>query len=161
MLTLQAIGMMDNIWKSEGHDLRMMPYGCLATGYQMGMIEVVRNSKTVMKILKQDIRGALQVRGRGGGMEGGDEGGLPDGHDRGGARLEDRHEDPQAGHPRRAAGQGGRRQKGHVTLATVLWGKRQHIRRTLSCKGAPNRIDIEVSNFQSNNVSTDDWMVHV
>ena len=40
---------------------RMMPYGCLATGYNVGMIEVVRDSKTVMKILEQNIRGAMQV----------------------------------------------------------------------------------------------------
>jgi len=39
----------------------MMPYGCLATGYNVGMIEVVRDSKTVMKILEQNIRGAMQV----------------------------------------------------------------------------------------------------
>ena len=42
----------------------MMPYGCLATGYNVGMIEVVRDSKTVMKILEQNIRGAMQVSSR-------------------------------------------------------------------------------------------------
>ncbi|KAI0224779.1 Phosphatidylinositol 4,5-bisphosphate 3-kinase catalytic subunit alpha [Lamellibrachia satsuma] len=61
MLTLQVIGIMDSIWQTEGLDLKMMPYGCLATGYNVGMIEVVRDSKTVMKILEQNIRGAMQV----------------------------------------------------------------------------------------------------
>jgi len=41
---------------------RMIPYGCLATGQSVGMIEVVRNAKTVMHILKQDIRSAMMVR---------------------------------------------------------------------------------------------------
>ena len=40
MLTLQIIAIMDSLWKSEGLDLRMLPYGCLATGEQCGMIEV-------------------------------------------------------------------------------------------------------------------------
>jgi len=40
MLTLQTIGIMDMLWKSEGLDLRMIPYGCLATGDHQGMIEV-------------------------------------------------------------------------------------------------------------------------
>lgn len=40
----------------------MIPYGCLATGQNAGMIEVVRNAKTVMHVLKQDIRSAMMVR---------------------------------------------------------------------------------------------------
>ena len=40
----------------------MIPYGCLATGLNVGMIEVVRNAKTVMHILRQDIRSAMMVR---------------------------------------------------------------------------------------------------
>lgn len=62
MLTLQVIKIMDDIWQSEGLDLRMIPYGCLATGQNAGMIEVVRNAKTVMHVLKQDIRSAMMVR---------------------------------------------------------------------------------------------------
>lgn len=40
MLTLQIISIMDMLWKADGLDLRMIPYGCLATGSQSGMIEV-------------------------------------------------------------------------------------------------------------------------
>lgn len=50
MLTLQVIRIIDLIWRREGLDLKMLPYTCLATGKQVGMIEVVRNAKTVMNI---------------------------------------------------------------------------------------------------------------
>ncbi|KAG8142360.1 hypothetical protein E2320_006288 [Naja naja] len=40
MLTLQMIQLMDILWKQEGLDLRMTPYGCLSTGDKMGLIEV-------------------------------------------------------------------------------------------------------------------------
>ena len=42
----------------------MLPYGCLSTGNNVGMIEVVRNAYTVMNIQRQDIRAAMQVRTR-------------------------------------------------------------------------------------------------
>lgn len=35
MLTLQVIRVMDSIWQDEGIDLRMIPYGALATGNQV------------------------------------------------------------------------------------------------------------------------------
>ena len=38
MLTLQVITIMDSIWNREGMDLRMMPYNCLATGSQVGLL---------------------------------------------------------------------------------------------------------------------------
>nr|XP_039250663.1 phosphatidylinositol 4,5-bisphosphate 3-kinase catalytic subunit beta isoform-like [Styela clava] len=53
MLTLQIISIMDILWKSEGLDLRMIPYGCLSTGVKMGMIEVVTNSNTIANIQKK------------------------------------------------------------------------------------------------------------
>ena len=44
---------------------RMCPYGCLATGKDVGMIEVVRGAKTVMGIQKkQDVRAAMQLRNK-------------------------------------------------------------------------------------------------
>jgi len=62
MLTLQVIRIMDTIWSREGFDLRMMPYACLATGSQVGMIECVRNAKTVYQIQKSMSRlAAIQV----------------------------------------------------------------------------------------------------
>ncbi|MBN3326200.1 PK3CD kinase, partial [Atractosteus spatula] len=50
MLTLQMIQLMDVLWKEEGLDLRMIPYGCLSTGNKTGLIEVVRNSDTIANI---------------------------------------------------------------------------------------------------------------
>nr|XP_020637887.1 phosphatidylinositol 4,5-bisphosphate 3-kinase catalytic subunit delta isoform isoform X3 [Pogona vitticeps] len=50
MLTLQMIQLMDILWKKEGLDLRMTPYGCLSTGDKTGLIEVVMNSDTIANI---------------------------------------------------------------------------------------------------------------
>ena len=53
---------MDHIWHTEGLDLRMTPYTCLATGNQVGMIEVVRNAKTVYQIQRKAGKlAAIQV----------------------------------------------------------------------------------------------------
>ncbi|TRZ19456.1 hypothetical protein HGM15179_007659 [Zosterops borbonicus] len=50
MLTLQMIQLMDVLWKQEGLDLRMTPYGCLSTGDRTGLIEVVMHSDTIANI---------------------------------------------------------------------------------------------------------------
>jgi hypothetical protein len=50
MLTLQMIRLMDKLWAGESLDLQMSPYGCVATGDEIGMIEVVLNSETTAKI---------------------------------------------------------------------------------------------------------------
>ncbi|XP_075459685.1 phosphatidylinositol 4,5-bisphosphate 3-kinase catalytic subunit delta isoform [Ascaphus truei] len=50
MLTLQMIRLMDILWKQEGLDLRMTPYGCLSTGDKTGLIEVVMQSDTIANI---------------------------------------------------------------------------------------------------------------
>ncbi|KAK2105885.1 Phosphatidylinositol 4,5-bisphosphate 3-kinase catalytic subunit delta isoform [Saguinus oedipus] len=50
MLTLQMIQLMDVLWKQEGLDLRMTPYGCLPTGDRTGLIEVVLRSDTIANI---------------------------------------------------------------------------------------------------------------
>lgn len=44
--------LMEKYWKNEGLDLRLSPYGCLATGNEEGMIEVVLNAETLAKITK-------------------------------------------------------------------------------------------------------------
>jgi hypothetical protein len=50
MLTLQMIRLMDKLWSGDNLDLQMSPYGCVATGDEIGMIEVVLNSETTAKI---------------------------------------------------------------------------------------------------------------
>ncbi len=52
---------MDRIWKDEGLNLDLTTYGCLATGDEMGLIEVVRNSQTIMSIQGQRVRSAMQI----------------------------------------------------------------------------------------------------
>ncbi|XP_074654318.1 phosphatidylinositol 4,5-bisphosphate 3-kinase catalytic subunit delta isoform-like [Tubulanus polymorphus] len=50
MLTIQILKIMDNIWQSEGLDLRLKPYNCIATGSSSGLIEVVRHAQTLANI---------------------------------------------------------------------------------------------------------------
>nr|XP_006130827.1 phosphatidylinositol 4,5-bisphosphate 3-kinase catalytic subunit beta isoform isoform X3 [Pelodiscus sinensis] len=50
MLTLQILRLMDLLWKEAGLDLRMLPYGCLATGDHSGLIEAVSSSETIADI---------------------------------------------------------------------------------------------------------------
>lgn len=40
LLTLQMLKFCDKLWKAEGLDLHMQPYGCICTGDEIGMIEV-------------------------------------------------------------------------------------------------------------------------
>ncbi|KAG2462303.1 PK3CB kinase, partial [Polypterus senegalus] len=50
MLTLQILRLMDMLWKEADLDLRVVPYGCLATGDKSGLIEVVPASETIANI---------------------------------------------------------------------------------------------------------------
>ena len=52
LLTLQLLRVMDKMWQAEGLDLEMLPYGCVATGDELGFIEVVLNSDTISNIQK-------------------------------------------------------------------------------------------------------------
>jgi phosphatidylinositol-4,5-bisphosphate 3-kinase len=52
MLTLQLIRIMDKLWKQNGMDLKLNPYGCISTGNEVGMIEVVLNSMTTASITR-------------------------------------------------------------------------------------------------------------
>nr|XP_023700850.1 phosphatidylinositol 4,5-bisphosphate 3-kinase catalytic subunit beta isoform [Paramormyrops kingsleyae] len=50
MLTLQILRLMDLLWKEANLDLRIVPYGCLATGDRSGLIEVVSAAETIANI---------------------------------------------------------------------------------------------------------------
>eukprot|EP01125_Pyxidicula_operculata_P015695 TRINITY_DN5353_c0_g2_i4.p1 TRINITY_DN5353_c0_g2~~TRINITY_DN5353_c0_g2_i4.p1 ORF type:complete len:672 (-),score=156.65 TRINITY_DN5353_c0_g2_i4:251-2266(-) len=52
MLTLQLIRLMDKLWKKNNLDLKINAYGCISTGNGVGMIEVVKNSKTCAAITR-------------------------------------------------------------------------------------------------------------
>lgn len=54
LLTLQLLELMDTIWKSNGLDLHIIPYGCISTGEGVGMIEVVLSSDTVANITRRE-----------------------------------------------------------------------------------------------------------
>ena len=49
-LTLQILRSMDTMWKAAGLDLRMSPYGCVATAADQGFIEVVPHAMTLAGI---------------------------------------------------------------------------------------------------------------
>ncbi|GAB1226597.1 hypothetical protein ENUP19_0298G0052 [Entamoeba nuttalli] len=62
VLTLQMLQLMNNIWKSAGLDLRMLPYHCTATGNEIGMLELVQDSETYGKIIADEGgQGTLRV----------------------------------------------------------------------------------------------------
>ncbi|XP_059803922.1 phosphatidylinositol 4,5-bisphosphate 3-kinase catalytic subunit beta isoform [Hypanus sabinus] len=50
MLALQILHLMDMLWKEAGLDLRVIPYGCLATGDKSGIIQVVSAAETIANI---------------------------------------------------------------------------------------------------------------
>eukprot|EP01121_Diplochlamys_sp_Union-15-3_P012983 TRINITY_DN3961_c0_g1_i1.p1 TRINITY_DN3961_c0_g1~~TRINITY_DN3961_c0_g1_i1.p1 ORF type:complete len:411 (+),score=43.66 TRINITY_DN3961_c0_g1_i1:1131-2363(+) len=52
-LILQMFRIMDQLWLSEGLDLKMSPYRCIETGDAVGMIEVVLDSETAADIQMQ------------------------------------------------------------------------------------------------------------
>ena len=61
-LTLQMLEIMDKIWLSDGLELCLTPYKCIATGDEMGMIETVLDSDTTANIQKAagGVTGALK-----------------------------------------------------------------------------------------------------
>ena len=59
LMTLQMLRVMDQIWRDQDLDLQILPYGCCATGHDLGMIEVVVNSNTTANIQVDYGGGAL------------------------------------------------------------------------------------------------------
>ncbi|XP_028265652.1 phosphatidylinositol 4,5-bisphosphate 3-kinase catalytic subunit gamma isoform [Parambassis ranga] len=47
MLVIQTLVVMDSIWQEKSLDLNLIPYGCISTGHNIGMIEIVRNAMTI------------------------------------------------------------------------------------------------------------------
>ena len=54
---------MDGIWKSEGMDLGILAYGCVATGDEEGFVEVVTGATTCADIVRQCSGSAGQTYG--------------------------------------------------------------------------------------------------
>eukprot|EP00116_Pleurobrachia_bachei_P007840 sb/3468102/ len=49
-LTLQMLGLMDELWQQHNLDLKLNVYGCISTGNMMGLIAPVPNSETLADI---------------------------------------------------------------------------------------------------------------
>ena len=49
-LPLLTITHPPQLWQARGLDLYLIPYGCIATGHNMGMIQVVQDAETVAKV---------------------------------------------------------------------------------------------------------------
>ena len=52
ILTLQMLKIIDQIWKAEGLNLWLVPYRCVATGEEQGMLEIVPG-KTLLQIMRE------------------------------------------------------------------------------------------------------------
>ncbi|XP_045912998.1 phosphatidylinositol 4,5-bisphosphate 3-kinase catalytic subunit gamma isoform [Micropterus dolomieu] len=52
MLIIQTLVVMESIWQEKSLDLNLIPYGCISTGYNIGMIEIVRNAVTIAAVQK-------------------------------------------------------------------------------------------------------------
>lgn len=50
-LVLQILRVMDDLWHESGLELCMLPYACLSTGNELGLIEVVEDSETLASII--------------------------------------------------------------------------------------------------------------
>ncbi|XP_035016101.1 phosphatidylinositol 4,5-bisphosphate 3-kinase catalytic subunit gamma isoform [Hippoglossus stenolepis] len=50
MLVIQTLMVMDSIWQEKSLDLNLVPYGCISTGHNIGMIEIVRNAATIAAV---------------------------------------------------------------------------------------------------------------
>uniref|UniRef100_A0A667ZI28 phosphatidylinositol 3-kinase n=1 Tax=Myripristis murdjan TaxID=586833 RepID=A0A667ZI28_9TELE len=52
MLVIQTLVVMDSIWQEKSLDLNLVPYGCISTGHNIGMIEIVRDAATIASVQK-------------------------------------------------------------------------------------------------------------
>ncbi|KAM9855477.1 phosphatidylinositol 4,5-bisphosphate 3-kinase catalytic subunit gamma isoform [Aulostomus maculatus] len=50
MLVIQTLMVMDSIWQEKSLDLNLVPYGCISTGHNIGMIEIVRDAVTIAAV---------------------------------------------------------------------------------------------------------------
>ncbi|XP_063064026.1 phosphatidylinositol 4,5-bisphosphate 3-kinase catalytic subunit gamma isoform [Engraulis encrasicolus] len=50
MLVIQTLNIMDSIWQERSLNLNLVPYGCISTGHNIGMIEIVRDAVTIAAV---------------------------------------------------------------------------------------------------------------
>ncbi|XP_078517955.1 phosphatidylinositol 4,5-bisphosphate 3-kinase catalytic subunit gamma isoform-like [Lissotriton helveticus] len=61
MIIVQMLVIMDSIWQEHSLDLNLVPYGCISTGYKIGMIEVVRDARTIASVQRTKGAAGTQV----------------------------------------------------------------------------------------------------
>ena len=54
-LALQILHVMDKLWKQEGLDLCLSAYGCVSTGADVGMLQVVPNATTFASVTSETL----------------------------------------------------------------------------------------------------------
>ncbi|KAM3618646.1 uncharacterized protein V6R79_023029 [Siganus canaliculatus] len=55
MLVIQTLVVMDSIWQEKSLDLNLIPYGCISTGHNIGMIEIVRDAATIASVQRSQV----------------------------------------------------------------------------------------------------------
>ena len=60
-LVLQAFSIMNELWRSDGLDLKLRPYGCIVMGEDVGLLEIVPNCQTVASIISDYSQGGKGV----------------------------------------------------------------------------------------------------
>jgi hypothetical protein len=63
-LTLQVLNVMNMLWKADGLNLCLSPYGCVCTGDELGMLEVVTNSMTLAGIIQENHKNSSTKKGK-------------------------------------------------------------------------------------------------
>ena len=53
MLTIQMLRIMEKLWLENGMNLHIVPYGCIATGFEEGIIEIIQHAVTVCNIQRE------------------------------------------------------------------------------------------------------------
>lgn len=66
-LILQLLKVMDSLWKKEGLDMQLQLYGCISTGFERGLLQVVLNAQTLAGVLK-DAQDSQKRGGKAGSM---------------------------------------------------------------------------------------------
>lgn len=50
-LILQLLNVMNDLWRREGLDMQMMLYGCISTGFERGLLQVIIMCIIIMFII--------------------------------------------------------------------------------------------------------------